>query len=174
MRNWQRSSDLFRILERGNNSNFELFFLSENVILLYKDDNMVLRYTQARHVVNIPNDCIYIHNQTTEKYKIPCDLFDTFYYCTNYKIGEKRLKTIIRGLEKKDLHEVDYKTLYRRFNYYWLFDGVESVVHRFRVINDLFDAKRFTPKVNFDEQSENYLKPYWELKKREKGSRILG
>lgn len=135
---------------------------------------MVLRYTEARHVVNIPNDCIYIHNQTKEKYKIPSDKFDTFYYCMNYKAGRRKMNSLIRRLEENGVYKLDYKTLYRRFNYNWQFNGVDSVVHRFRVVNDMFDVKRFTPEINFDESSEDYLKPYWVLNKRERGDLVLG
>lgn len=174
MKNSRKSKDPFKILERTSNVNFELFFLEQNVILLYKNDNMVLRYTKARHVVNVPNDCIYIHDQSKGRYKIPNSEFDTFYYCVGYKTGKQRIKNIISRLERTNVYELDYKTLYRRFNYNWRFDGVDSIIRRFDVINSLFDVKRFTPKINLDEHSENYLKPYWELNKREKGSLVLG
>lgn len=142
--------------------------------MLYKNDNMVLRYTEARHVVNIPNDCIYIHNQTKERYKIPSDKFDTFYYCMNYRTGIKKMRNTIRGFEESGVYEIYYKALYRRFNYNWQFDGVDSVVHRFRILVDLFNVKRFTPAINFDESSDDYLSPYWVLSKRERGDLVLG
>lgn len=148
----------YRIFKASPAERFELFFPEMRHILLYKNHDVVLRFKDVCHVMNIPNECIYIEEKSGEPYKVPSELFDEIYSYPAFYQERGLYKEFVERHMIKDV--VPYDIVKNYIPGRWLIKE-KDLFETFKIVNDFYNYCNFELTIDLNEKSDNYLKPCW-------------